>query len=61
MTERVCARGGCTEPPLPRSKYCSDACRDTAQRAKKKARPAMLKGVARRAWRIYDYRPGPEP
>jgi hypothetical protein len=58
-TEKLCQRNGCSklvQPPF--KKYCSDACRDTAQRAvlKRRAAHAAGAGVAKRLYRMYDYR-----
>jgi hypothetical protein len=60
MPERPCQRAGCSNtvtPPFRR--YCSDACRDTAQRARLKASMegfTFFKGQARKTFRMYDYR-----
>ena len=45
----------CGEPVQPPfKKFCSDACRDTYQRAQIQAK--IPKGIPRRTYRVYDYR-----
>lgn len=50
----MCQRCGQPAQP-PYRKYCSDACRDTYQRAQIKL-GKLPRGVARKTFRIYDYR-----
>jgi hypothetical protein len=58
MSTEKCVR--CGQPVEPgRRKYCGVACRDTTQRAAQKIRGP--RGVAKRSYRIYDYRPPQAP
>ena len=60
MGRKPCRREGCPNLAVPYCAYCSDACRDTQQRARAKLRKAALASLpkARTAGRYRVYQPG---